>query len=178
MTPLLRPSGEGLRVLFLTPYFRPYLGGIEWAIEQLSFQLMRSSSVESVGVLTTKCAFPRIPHPQWPDRETTPRGIAIFRLNGYPARSLPLYSVPLVWFSPWQIRCYLREFTPNLIHFVGDGWFWGHLWVWLAYRRRARFIFTPSFNHCFRAELSTSATSGVCCPCPIVLLGRRYSSAS
>ena len=135
-----------LRVLFLTPYFRPYLGGIERAIEQLSFQLMQSPSVEAVGVLTTKYAFPRIPHPQWSDRETTPRGIAIFRLTGYPARSLPLYSVPLVWFSPWQIRRYLREFNPNVIHFVGDGWFWGHLWAWMWYRRRARFIFTPSFH--------------------------------
>ena len=30
-----------LRVLFLTPYFRPYLGGIERAIEQLTFQIQK-----------------------------------------------------------------------------------------------------------------------------------------
>ena len=47
-----------LRVLFLTPYFRPYLGGIERAIERLSFQLLDSPDVEAVGVLTTKYAFP------------------------------------------------------------------------------------------------------------------------
>lgn len=139
-------NSHPLRVLFLTPYFRPYLGGIERAIEQVSFQLMRSELVAAVGVLTTKYAFPRIPHPDWADREVTPEGISIFRLWGYPQRSIPLYSVPLVWFSPMQIRQYLKEFNPNVIHFVGDGWFWGHFWSWLWYRRRARFVFTPSFH--------------------------------
>ena len=139
-------SPPPLRVLFLTPYFRPYLGGIERAIEQLSFQLIQSGSVAAVGVLTTKYAFPRVPHPDWADREVTPEGISIFRLSGYPRRSIPLYSVPLVWFSPRQIRWYIEEFEPNVIHFVGDGWFWGHFWSWLCYRRRARFVFTPSFH--------------------------------
>lgn len=139
-------SKRPLRVIFLTPYFRPYLGGIERAIEQLSFELMRRQAVEAVGVLTTKYAFPRIPQPDWADRETTPEGIAIFRLRGYPQRSIPLYSVPLVWFSPLQLRRFLEEFDANVIHFVGDGWFWGHFWAWVWYRRRARFIFTPSFH--------------------------------
>ncbi len=89
-----------LRVLFLTPYFCPYLGGIDRAIEQLCFQIQGSPAVAAVEVLTTKYSFPRIPQPGWADRETTPQGIAIFRLAGHPRRSLPLYSVPLVWFSP------------------------------------------------------------------------------
>ena len=135
-----------LRVLFLTPYFRPYLGGIERAIEQLSFQIQKSEEVEAVGVLTTKYSFPRVPQQDWVDRETTPQGIEIFRLSGYPKRSIPLYSVPLVWFSPLSIRAYLNEFNPNVIHFVGDGWFWGHFWTWYWFRRRARFVFTPSFH--------------------------------
>lgn len=135
-----------LRVLFLTPYFRPYLGGIERAIEQLTFQIQKSQSVEAVGVLATKYSFPRVPQTHWADRETTSEGIEIFRLTGYPPWSIPLYSVPLVWFSPLRIRRYLREFNPNVIHFVGDGWFWGHFWSWFWFRRRARFVFTPSFH--------------------------------
>jgi glycosyltransferase involved in cell wall biosynthesis len=133
-------------VLFLTPYFRPYLGGIERAIEQLTFQIQKSQAVEAVGVLTTKYSFPRVPQRTWADRETTTEGIAIFRLSGYPRRSIPLYSVPLVWFSPLRLRQYLREFNPNVIHFVGDGWFWGHFWAWFWFRRKARFVFTPSFH--------------------------------
>ncbi len=139
-------SAPPLRVLFLTPYFRPYLGGIERAIEQLSFQVMQSEQVEAVAVLTTKYAFPRIPHPEWADRDVTPEGISIFRLRGYPKRSIPLYSVPLVWFPPRQVRRYLKEFQPNVVHFVGDGWFWGHFWSWFWFRRRAGFIFTPSYH--------------------------------
>lgn len=135
-----------LRVLYLTPYFRPYLGGIERAIEQLTFQIQKSGEVEAVGVLTTKYSFPRLAQPSWADRETTDEGIDIFRLTGYPRWSVPLYSVPLVWFSPFRLRRFLDEFSPNVIHFVGDGWFWGHLWAWFWYRRRARFVFTPSFH--------------------------------
>ena len=117
---------QPLRVLFLTPYFRPYLGGVERAIEQLTFQIQQSEQVEAVAVLTTKYSFPRIPQPDWADREATPEGIGIYRLDGFPRKSIPLYSCPLVWFSPWQIRRYLREFDPNVVHFVSDGWFWGH----------------------------------------------------
>ena len=139
-------TGPPLRVLFLTPYFRPYLGGIERAIEQLTFQIQKFQNVEAVGVLTTKYSFPRIPQPQWADRETTPEGISIYRLSGFPRHSIPLYSCPLVWFSPWQINRYLKEFNPNVVHFVGDGWFWGHFWTWFWFRRRARFVFTPSYH--------------------------------
>ena len=139
-------DGQPLRVLFLTPYFRPYLGGIERAIEQLTFQIQKSQEVEAVGVLTTKYSFPRVAEPVWADRETTAEGIEIFRLSGYPRWSIPLYSVPLVWFSPLRIRQFLKEFNPNVVHFVGDGWFWGHFWSWFWFRRRARFVFTPSFH--------------------------------
>jgi len=139
-------DSKPLRVLFLTPYFRPYLGGIERAIEQLSFQMQQSASIDAVGVLTTKYSFPRRPQPTWYDKETTPEGISIYRLSGFPRRSLPFYSVPLVWFSPWRLKKYLDEFKPDVIHFVGDGWFWGHFWAWFWYRGRARFVFTPSYH--------------------------------
>ncbi len=130
----------------MSPYFRPYLGGIERAIEQLSLQLLRSQAVDEIGVLTTKYAFPRIPQPDWPDRDVTEDGIRIWRLDGFPRRAPPVFSVPLVWFPPSQVDRYLKEFDPDVVHFVGDGWFWGHFWSWFHYRGRAKFIFTPSFH--------------------------------
>ena len=132
--------------MFLTPYFRPYLGGIERAIEQLALELQKTSEVESIGVLTTKYAFPRVPQTMWADRETMLGDVRVFRLIGYPKWALPFYSVPLVWFSPFRIRSYMKEFDPDIVHFVGDGWFWGHFWAWFWFRKRARFIFTPSFH--------------------------------
>ena len=143
---VLPKSQERARILFLTPYFRPYLGGIERAIEGLAEEYLAKSEVEKVGVLTSKYAFPRIAHPDWPDTETTLQGIEIMRLSGVPLRSLPIYSVPLVWFSPKQIRSYVNDFAPTVIHFVGDGWFWGHLWSWWWGRKHATVVFTPSFH--------------------------------
>ena len=133
-------------MLYLTPYYRPYLGGIERAIEELSHQIQQSPQVEAVGVLTTKYSFPRVAQPDWPDRETLPDGVEVFRLPGFPRWSVPLYSVPMVWFSPGRVRQYLHEFRPNVVHFVGDGWFWGHYWAKLRWGSQARFVFTPSFH--------------------------------
>ncbi len=144
--PLRLGSGRALRVLYLTPYYRPYLGGIERAIEELSHQIQQSPQVEAVGVLTTKYSFPRVAQPDWPDREMLPDGVQVFRLPGFPRWSLPVYSVPLVWFSPRRVKEYLDEFRPNVVHFVGDGWFWGHYWTRLRWGKRARFVFTPSFH--------------------------------
>ena len=135
-----------LRVMYLTPYYRPYLGGIERAIEELSHQIQQSPQVEAVGVLTTKYSFPRVAQPDWADRETLPDGVEVYRLPGFPRWSPPIYSVPLVWFSPRRVRQYLNEFQPNVIHFVGDGWFWGHYWTRIHWGKRARFVFTPSFH--------------------------------
>ena len=143
----LRPgSGQALRVMYLTPYYRPYLGGIERAIEELSHQIQQSPQVEAVGVLTTKYSFPRVAQPEWADRETLPDGVEVYRLPGFPRWSPPIYSVPMVWFSPSRVRQYLSEFQPNVIHFVGDGWFWGHYWTRIHWGKRARFVFTPSFH--------------------------------
>lgn len=142
------PSAS-LRVLYLTPYYRPYLGGIERAIEELSRHIRQSPEVEAVGVLTTQYSFPRVPQPDWPCRERLSDGTMVYRLPGDPRRAPPWYSVPLVWFSPRLMRQYLDDFRPNVVHFVGDGWFWGHYWTRMlggAGRRRARFVFTPSFH--------------------------------
>ena len=156
--PLRLGSGKALRVMYLTPYYRPYLGGIERAIEELSHQIQQSPQVEAVGVLTTKYSFPRVAQPEWADRETLPDGVEVYRLPGFPRWSPPVYSVPLVWFSPGRVRQYLNEFRPNVIHFVGDGWFWGHYWSRILAPKfplppgegrgggRPRFVFTPSFH--------------------------------
>ena len=166
-----------MRVLFLSPYFRPYLGGIERAIEQLSLQLLRSQAVDEIGVLTTKYAFPRVPQPDWADRDVTEDGIRIWRLDGFPRRAPPFFSVPLVWFSPAQVNRYLKEFDPDVVHFVGDGWFWGHFWSWFHYRGRAKFIFTPSFHTLPLSKQWLRPLNGFICRCmdrvvPLTLLER------
>jgi glycosyltransferase involved in cell wall biosynthesis len=133
-----------LRVLFVTPYYKPYLGGIERSIEQLAARLRLRGHV--VGVLTTSYEFPHRYRPGLARRETIDDGVEVFRLPSWPRRALPSFSVPLVWFPPRAIAGVLETFEPDVIHWVGDGWFWAHFWTWYFGRRSGALVFTPSFH--------------------------------
>lgn len=117
-----------VRVLFVTPYYKPSWGGIERVIAQLSACLLANG--HTVGVLTAPYVFPRRFVPDLPAREVIDDGVHIFRLPSRPHRAPPFYSVPLVWFSPRAIADALAEFRPDVIHWVGDGWFLAHFWTW------------------------------------------------
>ena len=143
-TPRDAAGGEPLRVLFVTPYYKPYLGGIERAIEQLARQL--TARGHEVGVLTTSFAFPRRFMDGLPARETVDGAVRMYRIPAWPHRAPPCFSVPLVWFDPRSIGRALAEFRPDVIHWVGDGWFWAHGWTWRYGRHHAGIVFTPSFH--------------------------------
>ena len=136
--------GSRLRVLFVTPYYKPYLGGIERSIEQLGAQL--TARGHAVGVLTTSYAFPHRYVPGLPRRETIDGGVEVYRLPSWPHPAPPCFSVPLVWFPPRAVLEALASFRPDVIHWVGDGWFWAHFWTWYYARRSAGLVFTPSFH--------------------------------
>ena len=144
-----------LRVMYLTPYYRPYLGGIERAIEELSHQIQQSPQVEAVGVLTTKYSFPRVAQPEWADRETLPDGVEVYRLPGFPRWSPPFYSVPLVWFSPRPGAAVPERVPAQRDSLRGRRLVLGTLLVADSRPQipspsgggsRPRFVFTPSFH--------------------------------
>lgn len=132
------------RVLFVTPYYKPYLGGIERSIEQLAGRLLASGHV--VGILTAAYEFPHRYRPDLPARETMDGGVEVYRLPSWPHRAPPCFSVPLVWFPPSAIARVVASFRPDIIHWIGDGWFWAHFWTWYFGRRSAGLVFTPSFH--------------------------------
>ncbi len=146
-----RPADEPiapLRVLFVAPYYKPNWGGIERAIDRLSAELRVAG--HPTGILATHYVFPRQFRPGLPDREVLDHdaggGMAIYRVPSWPHRAPPWFSVPLVWFPPRAFAAVLGEFRPDIIHWIGDGWFWGHLWTWWYGRGRAAVVFTPSFH--------------------------------
>ena len=47
--------------------------------------------MEAVAVLTTKYAFPRVPHPDWADRETTEESVLGRQID------LPLQEISGAW---------------------------------------------------------------------------------
>jgi glycosyltransferase involved in cell wall biosynthesis len=135
-----------LRVLFLTPYYKPYLGGIERVIERLSAGMAARADVEAAGVLTTHFAFPRKHMHGLPAREVIDGGVEILRLPSWPRVAPPYFSVPLVWFPPAAIHAAIRHFRPTVLHWVGDGWFWGHALSARYTAAGTAVIFSPSFH--------------------------------
>jgi glycosyltransferase involved in cell wall biosynthesis len=138
------PGDAPLRVLFVAPYYKPNWGGIERVIDQLSAQLRAAG--HQTGILATHYAFPRRWVPGLAARETIDGGMAYYRVPSWPHRAPPFFSVPLVWFPPRAFAAALADFRPDIVHWVGDGWFWGHLWTWWHGRRHAAVVFTPSFH--------------------------------
>lgn len=138
-----------MRILYITPYYKPYLGGIERVIERLSFEYQKQG--HEVGVLTTKWIFPNDPRETrrhlngLPQREKLPSGEQVYRVNSFPHRALPVYQVPLVWFSPLAFRSIVREFEPDVIQLMNDRWFWGNFWAWW-FRGKAQVTFSLSFH--------------------------------
>jgi glycosyltransferase involved in cell wall biosynthesis len=140
------PSPPPIRILFLTPYYKPYLGGIERVIERLSGGLLVRPDVEAVGVLTTHFSFPRRHMKGLPASEVMDEGVRVYRVPGRPRVAPPYFSVPLVWFPPPAFRDIVHDFRPDILHWVGDGWFWGHHCSARAAPSRTGIVFTPSFH--------------------------------
>lgn len=137
---------EPLRILYFTPYYKPYLGGIERVIERLSAGLLARPDVQATGVITTHFAFPRRHMRGLPDREVIDGGVQVFRVPAWPHIAPPYFSVPLVWYPPAPIRRVLREFRPNLLHWFGDGWFFAHAWSTLLAPRDPAIVLSLSHH--------------------------------
>jgi len=134
-----------MKILFINPYFKPYLGGIERVIEKLAKQFLLSNKFEKVGVLTSKWSFPRRHHQNWPDYEVID-GVEVFRLPSWPSISPPFSQVPLVWFSPLEIKRIIEKFQPHVIQLMSDKWVGGNFWAWFFGRSKAKVFYSLSFH--------------------------------
>lgn len=134
-----------MKILFVTPYYKPYFGGIERVVEQLSSQFRLMYKAETF-VLTSKWSFPRTYEPQWAKQEIIDRE-NIYRLNSFPAVAPPFFQVPLVWFSPVEIYRYLKSVRPDVIQLMSDRWFWTNYWaMFWAKRMGIPVCFSLSFH--------------------------------
>jgi glycosyltransferase involved in cell wall biosynthesis len=115
-------------------------------IEQLTRGFLKTPEVAAVGVLTTHFAFPRKCMDGLPATEVMDGGVVVHRVPGSPKLAPPYFSVPLVWFPPRAFRDVVRVFDPNILHWIGDGWFWGHIWSALSVSSETGIIFSPSFH--------------------------------
>lgn len=138
-----------MKILFITPYYKPYFGGIERVIEKLFSQF--EDKGHECAILTTKWIFPSSPREprvylnELADHEKLISGETMFRLDSFPKKAPPFYQVPLVWFSPLAIKKIIDDFDPDAIQLMNDRWFWGNLWAWF-WGRKKHVAFSLSFH--------------------------------
>ncbi|NTV30891.1 glycosyltransferase family 4 protein [candidate division WWE3 bacterium] len=134
-----------MNILFVSPYYKPYFGGIERVIEKLGQQFIKLDHA-TISVLTSRWSFPRHYEPTWPETEHIDYE-DIYRLHSFPSIAPPFFQVPLVWFSPHEINKILDAIKPDAIQLMSDRWFWVNYWVlrW-AKKNHVPTVFSLSFH--------------------------------
>jgi len=122
-----------MRILFVNPYYKPYLGGIERIIERLSAELLLDDRVQAVGVLTTRAHFPDRIVEEWPSREVID-GVQVFRCSFKPATFRHVFHAAMAGYVSADVWRVLREFEPDVIHFTYSEWWSANLLTYLASR--------------------------------------------
>jgi glycosyltransferase involved in cell wall biosynthesis len=136
-----------LKILFVTPCYKPYLGGTERIVERLSKEYLKLEGVDRVGVLSTYMDFNFMPPREnsWlPAREIID-GVEIYRVKFYPQKLLYFYCLPAGLFSIKAKRI-LNDFDADVIHFLLCEWYIANLWVYLLTRGKCIHIFTVPFH--------------------------------
>lgn len=133
-----------MNIVFATPHYKPYFGGIERVIEQLALEF--NSKKHTSFILTTKWAFPRQYHPEWSEKESYMES-DVYRVATWPHYAPPFFQVPLVWVSRHEVQNRLNEIKPELIILMSDRWFIGnyHVIQW-ATKNHVPVIFSLSFH--------------------------------
>ena len=125
-----------MRILYVNPYYKPYLGGIERIIEQLSGYMLRQPDVEAVGVLTTRAYFPDRILSDLPAHEVID-GVDVFRCTFKPSTLPRLFHAALAGYVSLDAPGVLRRFRPDVVHSTYSEWWAGNLEVFLCSRRSA-----------------------------------------
>ena len=140
-----------MRVLFVNPYYKPYLGGIERIIERVSAEL-RSNGAEAVGVLTTRVHFPDRVMSDLPDHEVMD-GVEVFRATFRPATLPRVFHAALAGYLSLDIPQVLRTFKPDVIHFTYSEWWAANLNTYLFSLRTPHVLST--FFHAWPRRKTT-----------------------
>lgn len=129
-----------MRILFVNPYYKPYLGGIERVIEKLAAEFQKSG--HEVGVLTSFAKFPS--GQQNLPAEEIIDGVAIYRRRFRP-ESIPFVSAsPGAGFSG-DVSSVLDDFKPDVIQLMSDRW-WPVNQLVFQKRGPAKIFYSLSFH--------------------------------
>lgn len=137
-----------MKVLFVTACYKPYIGGVERVVEQLSCRFVQRPEIEDVGILTSYYRYPPVPLRGIPSVERLD-GANVFRLRFFP-RALPFfYHLETGVFAP-ALKHTINRFRPTVVHYLICEWFLPNLIVNNITRNRSAQIMSV-FNHSFRS---------------------------
>ncbi|MBC8412338.1 MAG: glycosyltransferase family 4 protein [Nitrospira sp.] len=140
-------SSEGLKVLFLSPGYKPYLGGTERIVEQLAHQYLKMEGISRVGVLTTRMDFNHMPpreNLELPSEEEID-GLSVYRVSFYPKKLKYFYTLPIGLISLEAVKV-IRKFKPDIIHYLLTEWFCANAWLYLLSSKKCSHIYTVAFH--------------------------------
>jgi len=120
-----------MRILYVNPYYKPYLGGIERIIEQAGTRLLTRPEVDAVGVLTTRAQYPDRWMPALPSRERMD-GIEVYRCRFIPSRIPRVLHAALAGYISPQVASVVSHFKPSVIHFMYGEWWGANLTIYLS----------------------------------------------
>ncbi len=134
-----------MRILFIAPSYKPYLGGVERVLEQISQRLVNNDKIADVGLLTTKFDFNKHPpklRRDLPDYEIID-GLKVYRRRFF-LKKLPLfYHLPAGIFTP--LNDVFKDFRPDVIHFLFSEWYGANYFIYRQSRDCAH-IFTYFYH--------------------------------
>ena len=134
-----------MHILFVSPYFKPYIGGIERVLDELSRQLLQDKHVEKVSILTTFSNYPRGVYANLAS-EDVDAGRYVYRLSFYP-RDIPLiYHSYNAGFFSHTLPSVLLKVSPDVVHFCKTEWYIPNVLTYLFTRHTSRHVFFSSYH--------------------------------
>ena len=131
-----------MRILFVNPYWKPYLGGIERIVDRVAAGLLAHPAVEAVGMLTT-----RVNHPErreWPDlpAEEVLDGVHVYRCTFRPSNLPRVIAADMAGYLSRDAVRAVRRFRPTVVHFTNVIWWPANLQIFALTPRRPHVVST------------------------------------
>ena len=111
-----------MNVLFFTPYFWPYIGGIERFVDEISQRIVHNPEIDKVSIITTNSLYKNGTQKIY-KKFTQDNGIDIYRLNFLPRNIPGIYHSYNGGFFSIELGKILRKINPDIVHFCKFEWF-------------------------------------------------------
>lgn len=130
-----------MRILFVNPYYKPYLGGIERVIEKLAREFINEG--HEVAILTSFAKFPGEEMTGLPAEEIID-GVLVYRRRFHPAKIPFLSASPGAGFRG-DVESVIKNFRPDAIQLMSDRWWPINHQVWKK-KGGAKVFYSLSFH--------------------------------